>query len=250
MLALAWSPERRDVFHVVDAALPASFAEQAALALQVARARQDQTRLELFQDRDRIGRDLHDLVIQRLFAVGLGLQGLARTIGPEDQRARVDQAVDDLDATIKDIRRTIFALGATDASADIQSEVARLVERASAILKFRPTLEFVGPVRTLVGEHVAPDLLAVLGEALSNVSRHADASSVDVVLSAGAELVLTVTDDGRGLGGRQLESGVESGVANMRDRAVRHGGRLELGSPPDGAGTRLTWAVPASTSSS
>ena len=95
----------------LDAALPASFAEQAALALQVARAREDQERLAVFEDRDRIGRDLHDLVIQRLFAVGLGLQSAARRPPTRRSTARLEQAVDDLDATIKDIRRTIFALG-------------------------------------------------------------------------------------------------------------------------------------------
>ena len=115
----------------MDAALPASFAEQAALALQIARAREDQQRLDLFEDRDRIGRDLHDLVIQRLFAVGLSLESAARLAEVPDVSARLERAVDELDGTIKDIRRTIFALGAMDASTDVQTEIERIVDRAA-----------------------------------------------------------------------------------------------------------------------
>ncbi|WP_245154784.1 GAF domain-containing protein [Nocardioides sp. 1609] len=244
VLALAWTHQHRDRFHDVDSSLPASFAEQAALALQVARARRDQQRLAVLQDRDRIGRDLHDLVIQRLFAVGLGLQSTSRLTDRPEVADRLDQAVDDLDATIKDIRRSIFGLGALESSADLQAEVTRLVERAAATLKFRPSLRFEGPVRTMVGEDVAPDLLAVLAEALSNASRHAAASAVDVVVAVtGAEVALTVGDNGRGL----PEEWRESGVANMRSRAEGHGGTFLLRSEP-GGGTRLRWAVPTSAS--
>lgn len=241
VLALAWVPEHAERFHGVDAALPASFAEQAALALQVARARQDQQRLAVFQDRDRIGRDLHDLVIQRLFAVGLGLQGTSRLADRPEIAERLEQAVDELDATIKDIRRSIFALGTAEASADIQAEVTRLVRRAEGTLKFRPGLRFEGPVRTIVGDRIAPDLLAVLGEALSNASRHAAASEVEVVLSASAhDVVLTVSDNGRGL----PDDVRESGVGNMRGRAHALGGTLLVESQA-GEGTRVRWAVPA-----
>ena len=238
-LALAWTLENADEYRLLDAQLPASFAEQAALALHVARAREDKERLAVFEDRDRIGRDLHDLVIQRLFAVGLGLQSTARLSDRPEVGSRLEQAVDDLDATIKDIRRTIFALGAPEASSDIQTEVSRMAQRAEATLKFRPHVTFQGPVRTLVSPAVAPDLLAVLGEALSNASRHAEATTVDVVLEAGTEVVLTVADDGRGL----PENVVESGLGNIRQRAERHGGEFHLVSSP-GEGTRLRWAVP------
>ena len=141
----AGCPERVPEFHAIDPDLPAGFAEQAALAIQVARARDDQQRLAVFEDRDRIGRDLHDLVIQRLFAIGLGLQSTARLSDRPEVNDRSSSAVDDLDATIKDIRRTIFALGSLDEAADIQAEVTRMVERAAAALKFRPTLSFDGP---------------------------------------------------------------------------------------------------------
>jgi signal transduction histidine kinase len=241
VLALAWTRKNAGRIHSVDAALPASFAKQAALALQVARAREDQHRLTLFEDRDRIGRDLHDLVIQRLFAVGLGLQGASRLTRDPELATRLEGAVDDLDATIKDIRRSIFALGSMDVSSDVQTEITRLVDRAAATLKFRPTLSFEGAVRTLVPDEVVPDMLAVLGEALSNASRHAQASSVDVVVSAGELVTVQVSDDGRGFD----EAVAESGLRNMRERALKHGGELVV-STTVGAGTTLTWSVPVS----
>lgn len=238
-LSLAWTRDREDVFHTLDAQLVAAYAEQAALTLQLAEAREDQHRLAVFEDRDRIGRDLHDLVIQRLFAVGLGLQGTTRMVDKPEVAARLEQAVDDLDATIKDIRRAIFGLSSLETAGDVQAEVTRLVERAGSTLKFRPTLRFEGPVRTLVSAELAPDLLAVLAEGLSNASRHAEASAVEVVLEAGERIVLTVRDDGRGMAGQVAESG----LANIRTRAERRGGRLVVESAP-GQGTSLTWDVP------
>jgi signal transduction histidine kinase len=239
-LVLAWYPENAWLFDAVEPVMPASFAEQAALAIQLARARGDQQRLAVFEDRDRIGRDLHDLVIQRLFAVGLSLQGAGRRVTDSEVTIRLNQAVDDLDDTIKDIRRTIFALGSLGESEDIQAEVTRLVDRAATTLKFRPALQFDGPVRSLVSADVAPDLLAVLGEALSNASRHAEASKVEVVLAAGDEIALTIADDGRGIPGEV----VEGGLGNMRERAHKHGGDMTVDSTP-GRGTTIRWIVPS-----
>ena len=153
--------------------------------------------------------------------------------------ARLEQAVDDLDATIKDIRRAIFGLSSLEAAGDVQAEVTRLVERAAATLKFRPSLRFEGPVRTLVSAELAPDLLAVLAEGLSNASRHAEASAVEVMLEVGERIVLTVRDDGRGMDGPVAESG----LANIRTRAEKRGGRLLVESAP-GKGTSLVWDVP------
>ncbi|HET9499559.1 MAG TPA: GAF domain-containing sensor histidine kinase [Marmoricola sp.] len=241
VLALGWLPDNATRWHAVDPALPASFAEQAALTLEVARSREDQARLVVLEDRDRIGRDLHDLVIQRLFAVGLGLQGAARMVRDAEVEGRLERAVDDLDATVRDIRRTIFALAASPGSADVQSEITRLVDAAAQALKFRPSLEFRGPVRSRVSAELAPDLLAVLREALSNASRHADASHVQVLVAAGDELVLTVSDDGRGI----PEGTVESGLGNMRHRAEQRGGTFTVTSAP-ARGTTLAWRVPLS----
>jgi signal transduction histidine kinase len=238
-LALAWFPEHASRADLVDTGMPASFAEQATLALQLARAREDQQRLAVFEDRDRIGRDLHDLVIQRLFALGLGLESLARSTSDPAATTRLSTAVDDLDGTIKDIRRTIFALGSLAESTDLQTEVTRLVERAASTLKFRPTLRVEGPMRTLVPDNVAPDLLAVLGESLSNASRHADATTVEVLVSVTDHVRVLVTDDGRGMG----EDVRESGLGNMRERALKHGGTLTVTSSA-GEGTTVDWRVP------
>src|SRR3954468_9730411 len=133
-LTLAWSAEHTDQFYEVDVQLPQRFAEQAALALQVARTRQDSERLAVFEDRDRIGRDLHDLVIQRLFAIGLSLENTARMAQQADVRNRVASAVDDIDETIKDIRRSIFALSVATGSTDLRATVTELVDRATKVL--------------------------------------------------------------------------------------------------------------------
>ena len=194
----------------------------------------------MFEDRDRIAQDLHDLVIQRLFAIGLSLQG-ARRQAPAEVGERLETAVDDLDATIRDIRRSIFALGAGSEGNDVQTEVTRLVDRAAETLKFRPDLTFEGPVRTLVDPSVVPDLLAVLREALSNASRHAGASRVEVVLRVGEQIVLEVADDGRGI----PEGAIESGLRNIRRRAEQRHGHCDVVSPArGGSGTRLCWTVP------
>ena len=240
VLALGWLPSRVAAYESLDPELPSSFAEQAALVLDVSRARQDQHRLALLQDHERIGRDLHDLVIQRLFAVGLSLQGSARISQRPEVVSRLDAAVDELDATIRDIRRTIFALGSNEDDSDIQFAVTQVVDRASSTLKFRPGIRFCGAVRSRIGQEVAPDVLAVLTEALSNAARHADAGSCFVELDVTDGVRLTVTDDGKGL----PPDVSESGLASMRERAKRHGGGCAITSAP-GEGTTIVWWVPA-----
>jgi signal transduction histidine kinase len=237
-LALGWKPEHAYEYHSVNPRLPASFAEQAALAMQVVRSREAEQRLVLFEDRDRIGRDLHDLVIQRLFAVGLSLQSITDVSEGPQVRSRIETAIEDLDATIKDIRRSIFALGSTESAADIQTEVTRLVDRAGSTLKFRPTLEIVGPLRSAVSEDVAPHLLAVLGEAMSNATRHSGGTQITVRITAGEALELVVTDNGGGLPADVRESG----LSNIRERAARLGGQCEVDSSSEG--TTVRWTVP------
>jgi signal transduction histidine kinase len=237
-LALGWTPDHADLFHEVDARLPASFAEQAALALQVLRSHQSEQRLAVFEDRDRIGRDLHDLVIQRLFAVGLSLQSVSRITDVPQVSQRIETAVDDLDATIKDIRRAIFALGSPEGAADLQTELTLMVDRAAATMKFRPSLKLEGPLRTLVSEDTAPHLLAVLGEALSNAARHANATNVDISVYAGDKLRLIVSDNGTGFAADVQESGLR----NIRERAEKLGGTCTVESSP--RGTSIAWSVP------
>jgi signal transduction histidine kinase len=240
VISLAWTPERIDAFRRLDPRLPTSFAEQAALALHVARSRGDRERMSLLEDRDRIGRDLHDLVIQRLFGVGLGLDSTVRMVPAGEPAQRLRQAVVDIDDTIKDIRRAIFALGTLEGSTDLQTEIEILVDRAAATMKLRPKLRLEGPIRTTVPAAVTDDLLAVVGEALTNVSRHAHASTVEVrVVVDHDTLEVIVTDDGIGMPSDALESGLH----NMRERAAGHGGELVVESEA-GTGTTLTWSVP------
>ncbi len=239
VLVLAWTRLNAATHLLLDPALPANFAEQVSLALQVLRSREDHEELAIFQDRDRIGRDLHDLVIQRLFAVGLGLQRSAGLTSDPALADRLGAAIDDLDLTISDIRRTIFALGAPDDAADIQMEVTRTVDRAAATMNLRPSLRFVGPVRTLIDAEVVPHIIAVLVEALSNAARHAHASRVEVLLSVDTMIRLEVCDDGVGM----AQDVTESGLRNMRTRAEHRGGRCLVEPVPMG-GTRVRWEIP------
>ncbi|HWU32750.1 MAG TPA: GAF domain-containing protein [Marmoricola sp.] len=240
VLALGWTQANRGLRNELDPALPRMFAEQTALAFEVARSRRDEQRLALFEDRDRIARDLHDVVIQRLFAAGLSLQaGVRGELGPAGQ-TRVDNIVDELDATIREIRGTIFALSTMERpGSDVQTEIMSIVERATPALTFRPTVRLDGPLRTAVSPAVAPDLLAVLAELLSNTAKHAHATKVDIAISVGSDLELSVTDDGIGLGADIRRSGLE----NLRERAERWNGRLQIDSS-GGSGTAVRWTVP------
>ena len=239
VLALAWRREHADQAQDVDLAVANAFAEQVALAVRLAQNREERQRLAVYDDRDRIGRDLHDIVIQRLFVIGLRLQGGLNLAENPKLRSRLDQAVDDIDDTIRDLRRAVFELGTPDHSGDIQSQVTDLVNRAAESLKFRPALVFDGPVRLRATPEITQDALAVLGEALSNTVRHAHASEVEVSLSAGSDLVLRVRDDGVGV----PPDAVESGLANMRHRAEVHGGRCTV-EPATPKGTVVEWSVP------
>jgi signal transduction histidine kinase len=238
-LTLVWAPEQESAYGDVDLRSVERYAGQAALALQVARSREDAEKLAVFEDRDRIGRDLHDLVIQRLFAVGLSLENSARMSNEPEIRERVGRAVDDIDATIKEIRRSIFALSVAEQSSDLRAEVSDLVARAAKVLGFKPSVSFDGPIHNGVPQQVAPHVLAVLGEALTNIAKHAAATAAQVSLHAGTEIVVTVSDDGRGISGATTESGLR----NMRDRAESLRGRCTVISVPDG-GTTVTWLVP------
>jgi signal transduction histidine kinase len=223
-----------------DVALVQTFAGQAALALERARAQEEREMLAVLGDRERIARDLHDVVIQRLFAAGMQLQGAARAAVRPDARARIDAVVDDLDVTIRDIRGAIFELRSPQPGG-LRTQIREIVEEAHATLGFRPQLALDGPVDSAVPEPVAVALLAVLREALSNVGRHAKASAVRVVVRAGGGRVeLVVTDDGTGIG-QVTRAG---GLQNMRCRAEDLGGTFST-RPATPRGTELTWTVPS-----
>jgi signal transduction histidine kinase len=238
VLGLGWKPERAAAYHAVDVEMPTAFADQAALALHVSSTRVNQERMTLFEDRDRIGRDLHDLVIQRLFAIGLTLDSTARASDDLEVGDRLTRAVDEIDATIKDIRRTIFELSAPLESADLRARVVRLVEESVVTLGFRPTLTISGPVASVIDERTCTALLAVLRESLSNVARNAGATAVEILLLVNDRVLLSVTDDGTGTPPQQVAMG---GVQNMRERAEGLGGTFSLTS--EGHGTTLTWTA-------
>ncbi|NMO57270.1 GAF domain-containing sensor histidine kinase [Actinoplanes sp. TBRC 11911] len=225
-----------------DATLLSSFAGQAALALERARAQEEREQLVVLEDRERIARDLHDVVIQRLFATGMHLQGAVPHAGKSEAAKRINAAVDDLDATIRDIRRSIFELRAP-AGPSLRAELRETVEAAAPALGFVPVVDTTGPVDTAIPDDIVPELLAVLREALSNVARHAGARTVRVSLRAtGDEMLLRVEDDGVGID----PALARGGIANMGERAHDLGGSFEVGPAPDGTGTILTWRVPLS----
>ncbi|MDQ1615569.1 MAG: hypothetical protein QOJ60_1508 [Actinomycetota bacterium] len=240
VLVLGWLPGNDNVLRAADLEVLGTFSERIALALQVARAERDRALLAVFEDRDRIGRDLHDLVIQRLFAIGLALDNASRSAASPEVAERISSAVDDLDATIKDIRRTIFELSSPETSTDLRQELRSAVDDAEQPLGFAARLTTEGPVEHGVPDAIRPHLLAVLREALSNSARHAAATRVDVGLTVGPDIVLTVSDDGRGPGTATRRSG----LANIVERAELLGGTAATGPGPEG-GTLVVWRVPA-----
>ncbi|MFC3454106.1 sensor histidine kinase [Amycolatopsis speibonae] len=228
-------------FSAYDVQLAETFAAHAALAVEFARAQQDRQRLAVFEDRDRIARDLHDLVIQRLFAIGLGLEGLSRLAAEPAVADRVTGFAHEIDRTIREIRNSIFSLQEpAEAQGSLRSELLRVALDAGCASE--PRVGFDGPLDSTVPDTVRSDLIATLREALSNVVRHAGATTVAVDVSVdrdGRWLRLSVVDDGVGM---PVEPGHRSGVANLAERAARWSGSFSVEARPEG-GTRLDWSV-------
>jgi len=218
-----------------------TFAAQAGIALELAEHREDAERLAVLQDRDRIARDLHDLVIQRLYATGMSLQGALPLVIRSDVADRVGTAIDSLDETIREIRSAIFSLQTqTEVKPfGLRSKILEAVEEVTMPLGFAPSLRLVGPLDEEVPARVGQQVLTALREALSNAARHSGASKVEVTVEAGDDLLLRVRDNGKGMG----ETTRRSGLANLAQRASELGGRLRIGPGPDG-GTSLEWQVP------
>ena len=230
-LVALFGPEERRLRDLDDRELLISFADHAALALDRAMAVDDREKLAVLSDRERIARDLHDVVIQRLFAVGMQLQA-ATLHGGNDIRDRLESAVHDIDGTIRDVRATIFELQ-TQGADTLRGDLQALVREYVPALGFSPTMRTSGPVDTAVPEVLREQLLPVLREALSNVARHAHASRVEVEVDvAHGELALVVIDDGVGI----APDAHQSGLRNARERAHALGGELTLSE-----GTRTDW---------
>ncbi|HAM03846.1 MAG TPA: hypothetical protein DCQ30_16720 [Acidimicrobiaceae bacterium] len=217
------------------------FASAAAIVLSLGAARSELDKMREIAEHERIARDLHDTVIQRLFAVGMTLQALQPLVNGA-VADRLGDAVDAVDYVIREIRETIFSLGHPRSSGpDIRQQLRQVVAEAAGQLGFQPRVGFRGPVEAAISQEVSDHLLAVAREALSNIVRHAKASRVEVVLEADAgALTLNVSDDGIGLAGAPSAG---HGLENMHSRAHLLGGELEVSAGPL-VGTLVRWRVP------
>ncbi len=227
-----------------DEELVLALAMAAGIAIENARLHGLVRDRALTEDRDRIARDLHDSVIQRLFAIGLSLQGTARLVERPEAVMRIGEAIDKIDETIRQLRKAIFDIELTINKEGLHPKILDLVHELRPVLGIHPHLSFSGPVDTVVTGALAEEVLAVLREALTNVGKHAEASQVVITVAVGEEVRLVVADDGKGM---KAGSSAGLGLRNMRQRAERLGGSVELGTSREG-GTRLTWHVPAGTS--
>ncbi|MCK9905048.1 histidine kinase [Parafrankia colletiae] len=228
-------------FTDTDLTLATSFAGHIAIALELAHAKADQERLLVLADRGRIARDLHDHVIQRLFAVALGMQDLAQYENPSNSD-RITSYIEDIDATIKDIRRTIFELRSAHPTraARLRTALEEISEDIRPALGFAPTITLSGPLDSVVDDRLADHLLAVAREALTNTARHARAGTAELRLAVDGDAVtLDAVDDGVGIG----DSTRRSGLDNLRTRAEIVGGSYTISTPP-GGGTHLHWSAP------
>lgn len=217
-----------------------ALAAQASLAFEFDRTRRHREEMALAGDRDRIARDLHDHVIQRLFGAGMGLQGSLPLIADSRAHQRVSDAIEQVDQTIREVRNTIFSLSIPAGAAQrLRAQVLEAIEEAGVGLGFQPSVTFDGPIDSAVPDTVVPHVLACVREALSNVSRHAQASAVDLqIVVTGDLLIVSVTDNGVGVGSPRRSSG----LANLEERARILGGAFEVWSPSAG-GTHLKWTA-------
>jgi len=234
------------LFTDIDEELAVGLAAAAGVAIENARLHARVGELMVVEDRERIARDLHDTVIQRLFATGLALQGAAVRTSDAELAERLQVAVDDIDDTVRHIRTTIFELQRQRVPGrSVRQEVLDLVGEAAEVLGFDPVVRFDGPIDLVVPEDIADHLLAVAQESLSNVVKHSGAGRVAVRLDvAGDVLTFEVIDDGIGPDGADgPPDGTGHGLPNLRSRAESLGGALFVEPVADG-GTRLRWRVP------
>jgi PAS domain S-box-containing protein len=241
MALVALRAAGRVPFDEDDLAVATQFAEQVDVAMELARSRRAQKQLQLFEERERIARDLHDRVIQTLFATGMSLQAGISAVHEPIAHERMTRAVDDIDSAIKELRSAIFTLNHSFAKPDaLRRELTKIVDRASDVLGFRPQLTFRGDPLELSAEQT-DDVMATLNEALSNIARHAHASGCEInVDSTTANLLLELKDDGVGIDPDRPRG---NGLDNMASRAIRHGGNCGVTARP-GGGTILRWHIP------
>jgi signal transduction histidine kinase len=230
-------------FGVDDVAVLETLALAAGIAISNARLRERVSELSVAEERERIARDLHDTVIQRLYGIGLTLQGVIPAVEGERTKARLQISLDEIDATIRQIRTSIFELEPIVAGPKgFRAQVLELTSEASRVLGFEPEVRFVGPLDTMVDDGLVLHVLAVLRESLSNVARHAHADRVQVEVSLHAgQIAVVVTDDGVGLPKKNLAPG--NGLRNLNERASLLAGSCSI-ETGDGSGTKMVWRVP------
>jgi signal transduction histidine kinase len=229
-------------FSEEDEALVEALAHAAGIAIQSSRLHDRVRILSLLEDRDRIARDLHDRVIQRIFAVGMSLQAVARLPDPRQAGDRIERAVDELDATITQIRSAIFELGESSLPGGLRQAIVQLSEDMAPTLGARPELSFQGAIDNTVPTRTGDHILAVIREALTNAGKYAHATHYQITLRVGDDIVLEVADNGTGLDA--VSSGRSGmGLVNLKNRAEKLNGSFQILSTPD-EGTRLIWTVP------
>ena len=229
----------RSAFEPADLEMAEAFAQHASVAIELMKARADQQRLAVLEDRDRIARDLHDHVIQNLFAAGLSLQSLASGVDHPEHAQRLARVVADLDDTIRRVRSSIFELQSPPIAPGVRSTVLAVVERITPVLGFEPSVSFGGPIDTLVTGGLIGDVEAVVREAMTNVVKHAHATTLEVIVAADADGVsVSVRDDGVGVD----DPGRSSGLQNLRARASKHDGEFVVRTGDTG-GTELRWTA-------
>jgi signal transduction histidine kinase len=231
---------RHGAFTAEDEELALSLAATAGVAIENARLFEHRKQLELLDERTRIARDLHDHVIQRLFAVGLNLQAAAGRL-PDDIAELVNLQIAEVDQAIAQIRQSIFALSVTSVAKErVRARVLDVIDRFQGRLKEPVAVQFAGPVDLLADAALTDDLVAVATEGIANAVRHAAATKVSVTVTAGGgEVIVEVEDNGRGI---PADADL-SGLANLRARAAARSGNFDVISS-DGEGTRLHWRAP------
>ncbi len=230
-----------DDFSDQDQSLAEALAVAAGIAIENTRLHERVRVLSVLDDRDRIARDLHDRVIQRVFAVGMSLQGAVRLSERDQIVDRVNKAVDDLDTTVTEIRTAIFELGTKAIAGGLRHSVFELTQEMAPLLGTRPEVVFNGAVDNAISQRIADSLLAVLREALTNAGKHANATSYIVTISVADDVSLEVQDNGIGIEVPQA-FGAGLGLVNLRSRAERLGGSFEILTGEHG--TRVLWRVP------
>jgi signal transduction histidine kinase len=234
---IGWSEFTQD-----DESLVAALALAAGIAIENARLHHRVRQAAVYEDRDRLARDLHDTVIQRLFAVGLSLQSIAGLAANEGLGNRISAAIADLDDTIRQVRSTIYELGSTDADRGTRARINSLVHELNPVVGFEVRASFDGPVDAAISDQIAEHLLAVIREAVTNIGRHAEATEASLRLSANNGFCrLEVSDNGRGIDASDNHGGF--GLSNLLRRAEKLHGTFSVESFRAGW-TLLTWQVP------